>query len=153
MKKIIFATILTLSQICFSQTIEETVDFINDKLKIHSSLYYGHYEIEISNSGILKIHTYDINDSARDPSKSKKHFIAIFELKSMDIKVTEQELFIIRFECPDKRNCVKETYVHLNKVIRQDNCRLFIADKVNLYKLERAFLHLQKIFKNKTEPF
>lgn len=158
MRKIIFIIILISSQICFSQTVEETVDFINGKLKTHSSLYAGHYEIEISNLGNLKVHRYDINQFEKDLSKNKQHFISMFDLKSVNIEVKEsdskgKELFTIWFKCPDKRNCVQETFVHNNKKSRHHNLFLVITDKVNLYKLEKAFRHLQKIYKNKKEPF
>lgn len=161
MRKILFIIILISSQICFSQTIEETVAFINEKLKTHSNLYAGHYEIEISNLGNLKVHRYDISQFEKDLSKNKLHFISMFDLKSINIKVTEldpndKETFTIWFKCPDKRNCVQKTFVNNDEndeKSRYHNFFITITDKINLYKLEKAFRHLQKIYKNKKEPF
>lgn len=157
MKKVLLI-LLIISNYCYSQTKEETISFINDKLKIGSGLYSGHYEIELSQFGNIQIHKFVINSFDDDPSTNQLHFIELFNLKKISIKESivntgNREHYSIRFECPEKNNCIQLELKHLSKQRTEKELDIHIINKETLKKLMSAFKHLQKLYISQNEPF
>lgn len=132
----------------FAQTKNETIRYINDKLKTHSSLMSGYYEIEVSEFGNLSIHRYDKTSFGSNPENL--HFIDTFDF--IDIKINpkvsfynDKEYYSINFECNDSENCISENLIHNGIKRRSKISRIGITNKKIYLSLIEKFKYLQKI--------
>ena len=147
MKKIFTTLLLIFVLNSYSQTKTETVKYINDKLKTHSSLMSGYYEIEVSEYGNISIHRYD--KISTEDSKDL-HFIEMFDFLDINIKPRVQiygkkELYDISFECKESDNCISESLVHNGKKRRANWTSIGITNKKVYLALVEKFNYLKKI--------
>jgi hypothetical protein len=137
-----------LSVYSYSQTKTETVKYINDKLRTHSSLMSGYYEIEVSEYGNISIHRYDRTGTGKDDKDL--HFIETFDFIDISIKpkignFNNKEYYEINFECNDSDNCISENLIH-NGIKRRGNISIIgITNKKIYLALIEKFNYLKKI--------
>lgn len=130
----------------YSQSKSETIEYINDKLQTNSNLMSGHYEIEVSKYGNLKIHRYDKNEANNDDL----HFIDVFDFIDINIKPkinssNGKESYFIVFECKDSSNCISLHFVHNDKRLRTNESFIGIVNKNVYLSLIQKFNYLKKI--------
>jgi len=132
----------------YSQSKSETIEYINDKLKTHSSLANGHYEIEVSKYGNMSLHSYD--KSSFSQTNDDLHFIEIFDFIDINIKskvgiINDEEYYEILFECKDSNDCVSLKAVHNNYSRSAKWTYIGINNKKVFLSLLEKFKYLKKI--------
>ena len=147
--KIIFTIVLfAVTFYSEAQTKSETVKYINDKLKTHSSIFSGYYEIEVSEYGNMTIHRYDKNEFS--DQNDDLHFIDMFDfidinIKPSIVKSNKKEYYNITFECKDSDNCISESLLHNSKKRRANKIEIGITNKKIYQSLLDKFIYLKKI--------
>ena len=147
--KIIFIILLFFTTVCSeAQTKAQTVKYINDKLKTHSSIFSGYYEIEVSEYGNLTIHRYDKNEFS--DQNDDLHFVDLFDFVDVNIKpkVTtsnQKKYYSIIFECKDSDNCISESLIHNSKKRRANEIYIGITNEKVFQSLLDKFIYLKKI--------
>lgn len=132
----------------YSQSKSETIEYINDKLKTHSSLDNGHYEIEVSKYGNMSLHSY--SKSSFSQSNDDLHFIEVCDFIDINIKpkvgtIDGEEYYEIIFECKDSNNCVSLKAVHNNYSRGAKWTSIGINNKKVYLSLLEKFNYLKKI--------
>ncbi len=150
LKTLLFFTIIFSSNNIISQTLEETIKFIETKYPIYQSStlksnikidFYGNIEInnEIEGNSEISKTTFNINDV--------KLFQTIVKYDPEYLSAR----YILNIECNNQKNCINVTNIlgisNVNGHTATDKFR----GKIELAKILKALNHLKKI--TKKEPF
>lgn len=148
MKNILFFLMLLISFLTHSQSVVETVDYINDKLTIYEGTGFGEF-ISIKNQDVL-IRYYTVP------------LYKIINLQDVEINFVYDEThkgitdYRIMFNCKNKSNCIKVMGKVEGTMRNTDNANstiMYINDIDAAIRMTTAFKHLKELLKSSNELF